>query len=449
MREAFDRVVVISLRRRPDRLAALRAELAACDWPFAEPAVFDAVDGHAVPAPHGWTAGGGAWGCMQSHRQVLERAIQDGVGSVLVLEDDACFRPDFRSAVARFLAAVPGDWDQLMLGGQHMGPADPVVPGVVRCRTCHRTHAYAVRGAFLRELYRRWCGGTGHCDHVMGPLHREHRAYAPDPFLVGQARGPSDISGSANPAKFWVPPPTDAPIVLLRAPQAVVAALRARGLHTGYDRDPVTDIDRGLVRAFTGPERVAALTAWVEMILWEVASGNGRLGAVWHPDATPELMSAATRRSVRVVDAPTVAAGLAALSELTAANGARGPVVVLRAPAAVAAELRGRGWHTGYWRDPATDLDHGLRRVMGLPEGARAAPLGSLIELLADEAARVPGGVPVVWHPHATRELVAAATDRPVVEVRAETADDALRAWDAARENAGTGARDGAADRGA
>jgi GR25 family glycosyltransferase involved in LPS biosynthesis len=83
--QTFDRVVLINLARRSDRLATFRAELERVKWPFKEPQIFEAIDGGSgrVPCPAFFKQGGGAWGCRQSHISVLERAIQDGVRHLL------------------------------------------------------------------------------------------------------------------------------------------------------------------------------------------------------------------------------------------------------------------------------------------------------------------------------------------------------------------------------
>ena len=121
---------------------------------------------------------------MQSHRQVLEFALLDGITPLSVLEDDATFSRTFAKEAARFLRRVPADWEGLMFGGQSK-EVRAVVPGDLRCVNCQRTHGYAVRGRYLRALYQHWISTAGHCDHRMGELQRRFKVYAPDPFLVG------------------------------------------------------------------------------------------------------------------------------------------------------------------------------------------------------------------------------------------------------------------------
>jgi hypothetical protein len=308
----FDRVVVINLKRRPARLEGTFRALREARWPFRQAEVFDAVDGLAEPPPSGWRHGAGAWGCLCSHRRVLRRAARDGVKRLLVLEDDVCFAENFREEVARFLRAVPADWDQLMLGGQHLQPAGPKRPvlvksGIYRCVDCERTHCYAVQGKYLRKLCARWYGGgvfngQGHCDWIMGrdpELQAAHKVYAPEYFLAGQRRSPSDIKHRVLPKKFWNPPGPELAVINLHASQAVAQALRAYGFYTGYGDLRTGCGEPTLQKVFRKSRasdrlRVERLREWIKLMQWEVGDDPDYVCTVWHPQATPRLVRVAS-----------------------------------------------------------------------------------------------------------------------------------------------------------
>jgi hypothetical protein len=416
LRSIFACVRVISLECRRDRLESFYAGLAKVEWPFHRPEVFRAVDGMKLPQPTQWKDGAGAWGCMQSHRQVLERAIMDDAGTLLVLEDDAICRRDFTAEVRQFLAKVPRDWDGLMLGGQAM-EVRQVGPGVLRCMSCHRTHAYAVRGPYMRALYQHWISTVGHCDHRMGEIQRQFNVYAPDPFLIGQAQGESNIAGTADPARFWIPPSTDAPVILLRVPARLLPPLRIRGLHTGFNRDSASGIDSGLQAIFKGPrgQWVSRLRSWIEMIQWEIASmEDPKLCAVWHPEATENLIRSATSAPVFEVRANTladVAKQLPTTAKLLGRARRRHSVVLIDCPAPVVAQLRAVGFHTGYWRDSTTDIDNGLASVLDGPIDNVRLQIRRMrhwFKELGNEAAAI-NGVVAVWHPKDRSEVRKAA----------------------------------------
>lgn len=287
----FDRVVLINLDRRPDRLERFNKDFAKIEegWPFLVPVRFPAIDGRLSPTPHGWRAGSGAWGCMQSHRQVLEQAILAGAQSILVLEDDASFNSDFLERLDRFMKDVPADWDGLMLGGQHIRPANPIKPGVVKCLNTQRTHAYAVRGKYMRDLFQQWSSRAGHCDHIMGPLHAAYNIYAPDPFIVMQDAGPSDISGNNDHRRSWS---SNGEVKLVVAsctptpPVDLLKKFKEDNFHVGYWLTE-TGLDRGINEAFTKPvHNVTALVrTWWQYVKNETAALDGGVAFLVHPNA--------------------------------------------------------------------------------------------------------------------------------------------------------------------
>lgn len=442
----FERVVIVNLKRRADRRTRLLEALNACDWPFEQPEFFDAIDGSLIPSPAGWQSGGGAWGCMRSHQIIFERAIMDGIQSLLVMEDDACFCDGFAAKVREFLTDVPADWDQLMLGGQHVNlNGKPVLirPGIYRCSDCERTHCYGIRANFMRKLYQRWSGsgqfnGEVHCDWVMGrdiDMQASHFVYAPEQFLVGQERGRSDVNGGLHPRKFWNPPASDLPVIYLEAPQQTVGELRQYGFHTGFDRDLSTDLDKGLIAAFSeGGSAQERLQQWINEIQWEVASDPFLICTVWHPSATHELVTESSPWPVHHVRAHSVND---AISQLPAALRrehrpllAQRFVIHFQGPDDVMDRLRLQGWHNGFWRDEASGLDKGLQDAAMLPERQKRDRLKETIAVLQREAEAIHNGVAVIWHPLIDVALVREATLSDVVIIHADNSRDAMDQWE-------------------
>lgn len=207
----FDRVVCVSLERRPDREVAFKNRLPA-DFPFLKPEIIRAVDGKRCKSPEWWRQGGGAWGCYRSHCRILEDALLDSVGSVLIFEDDATFREDFAAKVCSFLDNVPDDWEQIYLGGQHLKRPNEITDHWVRCLNINRTHAYAVRGEGIAKLYK-WLHNTKdwqhrhHIDHHYGRLHGSGKinVYAPVEWVCGQAEDEhSDVCGKPVRERWWI-----------------------------------------------------------------------------------------------------------------------------------------------------------------------------------------------------------------------------------------------------
>lgn len=206
----FDRVVCISLDRRPDRWRQFQERIPA-DWPWLPVDRVPAIDGKLCRHPDWWRQGGGAWGCYRSHMHVIEEALNAGQQSVLIFEDDATFCDGFSALATAYLDSLPADWGQAYLGGQHLGRPTPILRGVVIPRNVNRTHAYALRGTdAMLDVYR-WLNAAdqwvdrNHIDHHYGRLHKNRRiaVYAPDPWLCGQAADKSDISCKIVPERWW------------------------------------------------------------------------------------------------------------------------------------------------------------------------------------------------------------------------------------------------------
>ncbi|MEO0760792.1 MAG: glycosyltransferase family 25 protein [Pseudomonadota bacterium] len=204
----FERVVVINLDRRRDRMRRVRAQLDALGVAHRR---FSAVDGrqpavvaawrrHAAPTAPDAPAGGapgpaagdvrgwrdfylgdhppaarlafferergqralatpGAWGLLMSMRAVIGRALAAGVESLLILEDDVQFHRDCIELWPKVAAELPDDWQVLQLGAMQLHWEESWIDWysdhLYRCQgSSLAAHAVALRRPALEAAWR-------------------------------------------------------------------------------------------------------------------------------------------------------------------------------------------------------------------------------------------------------------------------------------------------------
>lgn len=215
----FDRVFVINCQHRPDRLEEFETEIMEKGVADLEKIViYPAIVGDYTTHPAGWPSGNGAWGCLQSHRRIMEDLMHDrddredlAWERALILEDDVFFLENALKDLNAFMEEVPSDWGQIYLGGQHRKEVtNTYSPHVVQANSVNRTHAYAVSRDSIHAVYRHVSymkdyHSHKHIDHQLELAHQrgDWKVYAPPRWICGQRAGSSNISGKQTEDMTW------------------------------------------------------------------------------------------------------------------------------------------------------------------------------------------------------------------------------------------------------
>lgn len=214
-RTFFDRIYIINLPSRPDRLASIRNEMQHLGVTDQDAKLF-------VPkAPICGDAGGfptrGVRGNFYSHLENLEDALKNGFEKILVLEDDAIFRrnlrkPDYQDFV---LSKVDDhDWSMWFLGHfltKHDKSAPkPVYPTTAgfkwaHCYAVHRRGIKPLRD-YLRLVNERPAGHPeGGKMYIDGALHHfrkqftDHICLVSNPVLSIQKSSDTNLGQTQDP----------------------------------------------------------------------------------------------------------------------------------------------------------------------------------------------------------------------------------------------------------
>jgi glycosyl transferase, family 25 len=188
MQDFFDNIYVLNLDRRPDRWFGARQQLESMH-------LTKAIRFPAIDKTPGWV------GCFESHLAILQKALNDGVCNLLILEDDARLYSDWASIWQTAKKQIDAEWDMLYLG-YNLNPSSNIPPPfassrLLRLNDALTTHAYAVNKGYLPKLIEcvKSTGASIPIDVVYAKQLIQIKAYGVYPMIFYQDAGVSDILG--------------------------------------------------------------------------------------------------------------------------------------------------------------------------------------------------------------------------------------------------------------
>ena len=188
--EVFPYKVCINLDRRPERWQQMKRK-------FTRHAIqsvcrFAALDGDKVELPLNWPHTPGAYGCLRSHVEVVRKARDLGVSSVLIFEDDVAFHDDFENKFRTAIADLPGDWDMLFFGALHKEEPVQITSNVARVTQANSTFACALRSTVFDRFIELNSNGHEVLDVNSLWLQQKFNCYCFMPHLAWVETGISD-----------------------------------------------------------------------------------------------------------------------------------------------------------------------------------------------------------------------------------------------------------------
>ena len=181
--EFFDKVVVINLDRRTDRMQKLVPQLKELGIKYER---FSAVDGKKLDIDP-IVAG------LRSHLQVMKQIAGQ---RVLILEDDAHFVEDFNEKFEKVMQTLPEDWDIFYLGA--LVPKDV---GLIKMVNRHwgiqvlttGSQAYCINPNRLEYFISKLEDYNSYIDIGLRNFAKDLKAYIAQPNLVTQFPSYSDL----------------------------------------------------------------------------------------------------------------------------------------------------------------------------------------------------------------------------------------------------------------
>jgi glycosyl transferase, family 25 len=140
----FDAIAYINLKHRKDRNSHILKELCRLKVNNAKIKRFE---GNYIPF-------NGHLGCVLSHIDVVQWAIEEKLNNILILEDDCYFIDDieFLNSTIEYFFKIVKKWDVFLFGGFYEKIEKSEYPYINRIKQSYRSHCYAINKNYFENL---------------------------------------------------------------------------------------------------------------------------------------------------------------------------------------------------------------------------------------------------------------------------------------------------------
>jgi GR25 family glycosyltransferase involved in LPS biosynthesis len=188
MNDFFDRIFVINLERRLDRLENILTNLSKINVSDYE--VIKAVDGLIIDQP-GWE------GLRQTYINIFKIVQEKKYNNFLIIEDDCDFEDGFSSQVLKFLNTIPNDYDIIYFGGNHFSKPECEIKivneNVIKVSNTVTTHCIGFSVKNFDLIFNSIVNEKNHVDLIFAKLQNELSVYSSIKNLTRQIPSYSDI----------------------------------------------------------------------------------------------------------------------------------------------------------------------------------------------------------------------------------------------------------------
>jgi glycosyl transferase family 25 len=153
--DRFDKVYLINLDRRPDRLDNFQKQVE--KYNLGEYERISAVDGKEVNLDN-YTKNilPGELGLVLTNLNIIKDAKQNNYKNILILEDDCSFTDEILN-IDEYFDVLPLDWDMLYMGGNHnthMNMPEPIKVNekVVKLHSTYSTHFIGIKETLFDHI---------------------------------------------------------------------------------------------------------------------------------------------------------------------------------------------------------------------------------------------------------------------------------------------------------